>query len=95
MPHKFVKATFELYCDWEGLAPNYRVYVNDELFVERTYLWTDAYLEEMLQIQAPPGVYKIRIEKVKPCLAKYRMGDKKIEVGPARWLDNETLEILE
>ena len=62
----FVKAHFDLYCDWEGLPPSYRVYVNDELFAERTYIWTDQYLNEMLQISAPPGRYQVRVELIKP-----------------------------
>jgi hypothetical protein len=38
----------------------YRAYVNNELFVERTWIWDDTcFLEEGLQIEAPPGHYKI------------------------------------
>ena len=42
----------------------YRAYVNNELFAERTWIWTDSYLEENFQIQAAPGVYPIRFETV-------------------------------
>ena len=52
MTKKFVRVVSDVYCTWEGLAPTYRVYVNDELFTERTWIWTQDYLEEMLQIQA-------------------------------------------
>ena len=44
----------------------YRVYVNNELFTERTWIWTDSYLEEMLPISALAGVYPIRFETVDP-----------------------------
>lgn len=38
----------------------YRAFVNNELFTERTWIWDDqSYLEENLQILAPPGEYKI------------------------------------
>ena len=42
----------------------YRVYVNNELFAERTWIWQGVYLEEMLPISAPAGVYPIRFETV-------------------------------
>ena len=44
----------------------YRVYVNNELFTERTWIWQGVYLEEMLPISAPAGIYPIRFETVDP-----------------------------
>ena len=93
MDTHFVKAVFDLDCRWEGLAPVYRIYVNDQLFAERTFDWTDCYLTEILQIQAPPGLLKIRLEKVGPALAKFWMNNHRIEHGPGRWIDRDTLEI--
>jgi hypothetical protein len=49
---------------WKKRPPNYRIYVNDELFVERTWIWHEEYLEEMLPIYAPPGEYTLRWEIV-------------------------------
>jgi len=89
----FVKAVFDLDCDWEGLPPVYRIYVNDELFTERTWCWTDQYLEEILQIQAPPGQYQVRVEPVGPNLAHFRATNHRVEYGPGRWLSPDMLEI--
>ena len=55
MNKKFVRVLADIKCEWEGLDPIYRVYVNEELFAERTWIWGDSYLEEMLQIEAMPG----------------------------------------
>ena len=54
MTKQFVRLLSDIYCDWEGLPPIYRVFVNDELFAERTWIWQDSsiYLEELLQIEA-------------------------------------------
>ena len=93
MESVFIKAMFDLHCDWEGLAPIYRIYVNDELFAERTFIWTDNYLAEMLQIQAPPGRYSVRLETVGPNLAKFHVENHRIEHGQARWVDGDTIEI--
>lgn len=60
MTKQFIQVLADINCEWEGLNPIYRVYVNDELFTERTWLWTDCYLEEMLQIAAEPGEYSLR-----------------------------------
>lgn len=92
METKFVKAVFDIDCEWAGLPPTYRVYVNDELFTERTWIWTDSYLEEILQIQAPPGNYVIRHELVPPHLAHLTVSNFRIEYGPGE-INGNTLTI--
>ena len=90
----FVKAWFDLDCKWEGLPPSYRVYVNDELFAERTWIWTDCYLSEMLQISAPAGIYRVRVDPVGPSLAHFTTGNHRVEIGPGSWdPTGSTLEI--
>jgi hypothetical protein len=93
MHTEFVKVKFDIFCDWEGAPPIYRVFVNDELFTERTYIWHDVYLAEMLQIQAPPGQYKIQVKSAGPIKTKFKVRNRRIEAGPGVWIDDETLEI--
>ena len=63
MGTEFVSAVCDVHIKWKGgPPPRYRCYVNDELFTERTWIWTDQYLEENLQIQAEPGHYVVRFE---------------------------------
>lgn len=83
MTRHFVKVLFDVHCEWTGQAPDYRVYVNNELFTERTFNFTDAYLEEMLQIEAPAGKYTIRCELVPPAIANLRMENLRVDYGPA------------
>ena len=78
----YVQVLCDVTCDWEGLPPVYRLYVNDELFAERTWTWTDEYLEEMLQIEAEPGKYRIRYELVPPNLAKITASNFRVDFGP-------------
>ena len=89
----YVRAVFEIDCDWEGLPPVYRVFVNDELFSERTWIWCDQHLQEILQIQAPPGKYTVRVESVGPSLARFRTWNHHIEHGPARWYKGGMIRI--
>ena len=93
MNKKFVRVLCDVDCDWEGLEPSYRVYVNDELFVERTWIWNDEYLEELLQINAEPGVYTIRYELVPPHLAQLTVKNMRVELGDAEIVNNNILRI--
>jgi hypothetical protein len=95
MNRYFVQVLADVDCEWEGLNPIYRVYVNDELFAERTWRWTDAYLEEILQIEAKPGEYRLRWELVPPCLAQLTVRNVRVEQGSASVVNNELLRITD
>ena len=94
MQEKFVKVVFDHYCDWQGDPPVYRIYVNDELFVERRYRWTqDLYLEETLQINAPPGDYMIRLIPLADFGVLHTTRNLRIEYGPAHVEDDNLIRI--
>ena len=61
----------------------YRVYVNNELFAERTWIWQGVYLEEMLPISAPAGVYSIRFETVDRENGRIKVRNHRVDQGPA------------
>ena len=67
--------------DWQGDPPNYRVYVGDEMFTERTWIWQEQYLEEMLVVNAPPGKYNLRWELFPPAQGKIEVTNIRIEHG--------------
>lgn len=93
MTRKFVRVLADVHCDWEGLDPIYRVYVNDELFAERTWRWSNAYLEELLQIEAEPGTYNLRWELVPPHLAQLKVKNVRVDFGPGLVENNNLLRI--
>lgn len=93
MSRHFVRVLADVDCEWEGLNPVYRVFVNDELFIERTWAWTQDYLEEMLQIEAVPGEYKLRWELVPPHLAQLIVENVRVDYGPGQIVDNSILRI--
>lgn len=92
MTKHFVRVLCDVHCDWQGEPPDYRVFVNDELFAERTYIWTDSYIEELLQISAPAGKYIIRYELVQPHQADLNVCNVRVDFGPASMTKN-TLRI--
>jgi len=84
MTKQFVRVVCNVACKWEGLPPIYRVYVNDELFAERTWIWPDeCYLREELQINAEPGEYRIHYELVPPNLAELLISIPVVDYGTA------------
>lgn len=89
MGRHFVRVLADVDCEWEGLNPVYRVYVNNEMFTERTWYWTDAYLEEILQIEAVAGEYDLHWELVQPCLAKLTVSNIRVDHGPATIENNK------
>ena len=92
MNKHFVRVLADVDCEWEGLNPIYRVYVNDELFAERTWSWTNEYLLEMLQIEAVPGEYQLRWELVPPHLAQLTVENIRVDYGPGT-VENNVLRI--
>lgn len=77
----FIRVLCNVKCDTDGVR--YRAYVNDELFVERTWIWGDGGLDELFQIDAPPGNYTIRYELVNSPDAKLSTSNIAIEEGDA------------
>lgn len=64
---------------WKKQPPNYRIYVNDELFSERTWIWQEEYLEEVLAIHAEPGDYNLRWEIVPPFKGQITVSNPRVE----------------
>jgi hypothetical protein len=93
MDRFFVNVLADINCEWQGLNPVYRLYVNDEMFAERTWIWTDSYLEELVQIYAEPGEYQLRWELVKPCLARIQVSNFRVQYGPGQIVRNGILRI--
>lgn len=87
MKTKFVQVLLDIFIDFDleqdREHPRYRVFVADELFTERTFLWNNDYLEEMLQIEAYPGQYPISVELVQPTTARLKVRNERIKLGPA------------
>lgn len=89
---QFIRVLCDVNCEWAGTAPVYRIYVDDELFAERTWQWTDVYLEEMLQIEAEPGEYVITYELATESDASIAVTNMRVDFGPGE-IYNNTLKI--
>ena len=95
MRREHVMVKCDVYCDWKDKPPVYRLFVNSELFTERTYIWQQQYLEELIPIYAEPGKYEIRYELVPPSEGTITVKNMRVADGPptARIKNNTMLRI--
>lgn len=92
----FVRVLCDVYCEWHKHHPWYRVYVGDDMFTERTWIWTNEYLEEALQIEADPGKYLIRFDLLTSGkYAALKAKNFRVEHGPAIVTQDGVLEIID
>jgi len=82
MTKKFVKIVCDVHCAWTVTPPQYRAFVDDELFTERTWTWQNVYLQESFQIEAWPGKYTIRYELLDR-QASLQVENYRVEYGDA------------
>ena len=94
MTAQYIRLLCDIHCKPKDEAPRYRVYVDDELFTERTWIWENAYIQEALQINAPPGKYLIRAELVNPDSAILRIKGMCVDEGNAQIHKGGILEVL-
>ena len=94
MKTRFILVHFDVECVRGIVEPKYRIFVNNELFTERSWIFKDnEYLEEMLQIEAPPGKFPIRVELVNPRAGKVTAKNFRISKGIARITPDGVLEV--
>ena len=92
---RFVQLLCDIDCEWGEVSPKYRIYVNNELFSERTWIWRDQYLEEMLQLQVEPGRYLIKFEVVDGEPSDLEFTNGRVTQGPAKIKNNQLLKVGE
>lgn len=93
MSRQFVRILSNIDCSWAEIPPVYRLYVNDELFAERTWRWRDSYLQEAIQLEGEPGEYTLRYELVTQ-EGKLSVGDLSVDTGPVEVIDSTHFRIL-
>lgn len=86
-----IQVQYDVDCEWTSAPPRYRLYVNNELFTERTWIWKNQYLEETIPINAPAGDYVIRYEIVGN--GRIEASNGKILNGPAEFIANNIVRI--
>lgn len=88
-----VIVTCDVHVTYSGNHPVYRLYVGDELFTERTWIWTENFLREQIVLEAPYGVYPIHYELLPHPDAQLEIKNPKIVSGSAKFRKHLRLEI--
>jgi hypothetical protein len=54
---------FDVKCRWQGTPPTYRIFFDQELLAERSYLWdnTSGYVRECARVRAGTGQHTLEI----------------------------------
>lgn len=92
---KFIAVTIDIYCEWLSEAPQYRLYVNNELFTERTFSYnSDTYLQEIIQLHAFPGIYEIKVELLTEKFLNFTAKNLQIKKGHAKVIDDHKFEVF-
>jgi len=92
---KDVSVAADVYCTWSGPPPMYRLYVADELFAERTWIWRDGFLTEAFHVSAEPGDYVIRYEVLSEAMASITLKNLRITYGAeSAYIQDNILRIM-
>jgi hypothetical protein len=61
-----IRLALDVHCDAAHTDPVYRVYVNQDLYTERTWIWPsyNVFIREHLVAELDQGQHQVRIEKV-------------------------------
>ena len=95
MQKYFVRVDCDVTAKWQAEPLRYRIFVDNELFTERTWVWRDCYLEESLQLHAPAGVYPIRFETVDEENGRIKIRNHRVIDGPGRIIEYQGLPAVE
>ncbi len=93
---KHVSVTADVYCRWSGPPPIYRLYVRDELFSERTFIWQDGYLTECFHVHGDPGDYRLRYDVVTEGTASIIVKNLRVTYGAdSAYIQDNIIRITE
>lgn len=57
--------TIEVYCNRGEGEPSYRVFVDDEMLTERSWVWPayEIFITENIEVDLPPGAHRLSVRE--------------------------------
>lgn len=93
MNTKDVELTVDVLCKWGPYSPSYRIYVDNNLLTERTYIWNneEAYIREHIVINVPPGDHTLTLEKCgeRWIFGEFSLTNLTVDGKPAEFVNNK------
>ena len=86
-----VSVSVDVLCDWQTEVQSYRVYVDNDLLTERTYLWhnPEQYVRENIIVELDSGVHTLTIEPVNPDFTGFSCRNLAVDQQPAPLVNNQ------
>jgi hypothetical protein len=58
-----VRLTADVYCHRSEGGPSYRIYVDDEMLTERSWIWPayETFVRELVEVDVAPGAHRLKI----------------------------------
>lgn len=88
-----VKISVEVTCKWAVKPPAYRIYVDDDLLTERSYIWgPNQFVKENIIVNIDAGPHTFRLEPVNPNIKGFEYANFKVDGAYTR-LDNNVFQL--
>lgn len=57
--------TVDIYAHWGDKPPVYRLYVDNDLLTERTFVWpgNESYIKEHIIVDLEPGLHSVQVQQ--------------------------------
>lgn len=77
---KEIEITVEVRCLNKAKIPSsYRIYVDNDLITERTFIWTNEFIKEHMFVSLGVGEHSVRLEPVDPDFKGFFMSSPRID----------------
>jgi len=85
-----VSITVDVFAQYTDIQPVYRIYVDDDLMTERTYIWDnkEQYVRENIIVFLDSGLHTFKIEKVSKT-ASFFCKNFKVDKVPTSLVNNQ------
>lgn len=86
-----VVMSLDVMCAWEITPPAYRLYVDNDLLTERSYIWNnnEQFVRENIIVNLEPGIHTLRIEPVNPEFGGFSNRNFTVNSQPAALVNNQ------
>ena len=78
-----VTLTADVYCNRGEGEPSYRIYVDDDLLTERSWVWPayEIFIQENIEVDVEPGAHRLIIKECN-CDPVFQIGNMTINGAP-------------
>lgn len=89
-----LRIEIDIFCDWQTEHEAYRLYLDDDLYTERTYIWRNPHqwVREILVAELGPGIHTIKIQPVNSEFQGFKLANFAID-NKFQTLENGTFTV--